>query len=254
VQVESPVLELDRVTAGYDGDMVLRSVSVAVGAGEFVGLVGPNGSGKSTLLKVALGLVAPESGTVRLFGVSLGDFHAWPRVGYVPQHVQAVGTGFPASVREVVSMGRYPRLRPFQRFRAEDREAVDQAMEDAGIVELQTRLISELSGGQRQRVFVARALASQPDVLFLDEPAASIDPEGRAQFTEVFGTLNLRRKITVLYVSHDLSSLRRYLTRVVLIDRVVVFDGTVEDVEARPEFAGFLEEAHHFQHVIETAG
>ncbi len=241
------------MSAGYGLELVLRSVSLAFRPGEFVGLVGPNGSGKSTLLKSALGLVPTAEGAIRLFGTPLGQFHDWQRVAYVPQHVQAVGSGFPASVKEVVSMGRYPRLGAFQRFRPRDREAVEQAMAATGVTELRDRLLNELSGGQRQRVFVARALAGEPELLLLDEPAASIDPEGRAHFTEVFGSLNAGKAITVIYVSHDLSSLRRYLTRVVLINRAVIFDGPVAELEARPEFAGFLEEAHHFEHVVEAA-
>jgi zinc transport system ATP-binding protein len=248
-----PVLELDGVTAGYDGETVLRSVSLAFEPGEFVALIGPNGSGKSTLLKVALGLLPRQAGEVRLFGVRLSEFRDWRRVGYVPQHVQAVGAGFPACVREIVAQGRYGRLGFYRRFGKADRHAVDAAMDATGVAALQGRLLGELSGGQRQRVFVARALASEPELLLLDEPAASIDPAGRAQFGEVFGALD-RERITVVYVSHDLPSIRHHLTRVVLLNRSVVFDGSLAALEARPELGGFLEEAHHFQHVVEAGG
>lgn len=252
MSLSETVLEYRDVTVDYGDEPILRSVSLSFGAAEFVGLVGPNGSGKSTLLKAAVGLLPLRSGEVRLFGQPLARFAAWQRVGYVPQHVQAVGSGFPASVAEVVAMGRFPRLGLAGRPGKVDRDAIEHAMEVTGVAPLRKRLLGELSGGQRQRVFVARALAGDPEILLLDEPAAAIDPEGRAQFTEIFADLHRHHRITVLYVSHDLSSLRQQLTRVVLINRAVLFDGTPAELEARPEFAYFLEEAHHFHHVVEA--
>ncbi len=206
---ERPViLEFDSVSFFYESIRVFENVSFHVHRGEFVALVGPNGAGKTTALKLVLGLLKPASGEVRLFGSAAGEGRS--RIGYVPQHAD-FDPSFPITVREVVRMGR---LKPASRRRdAGEGNAVARAMERADILELADRSYSALSGGQRRRVLVARALASEPELLILDEPTANMDAESEARLFETLGAL--KGNTTVLIVTHD-SDFVSSLTDVVL--------------------------------------
>ena len=172
---------------------MLDNVSFTVDPGEFVALVGPNGSGKSTLLRILLGLLQPASGEVALFGGPpklLSD--RW-RLGYVAQR-PSLPKDFPATVEEVVSAGRLARSGWRRRFRAEDRTEIAHAIESVALTELRTRRIGELSGGQQQRAFIAKALASQPELLILDEPVAGVDAESQRRFAD---SLTISSTVTV---------------------------------------------------------
>lgn len=190
------VLEFDSVSFSYGDIRVFDHIAFHVHRGEFVALVGPNGAGKSTALKLVLGLLKPSSGEVRLFGGAEGDSRS--RIGYVPQHAD-YDSAFPITVREVVLMGR---LKPLSRKRVKaDREAAESAMEKTGVLDLADRPYSALSGGQRRRVLVARALASEPELLILDEPTANMDAESESRLFDTLGAL--KGNTTVLIVTHD---------------------------------------------------
>jgi zinc transport system ATP-binding protein len=174
--MRQPVLEIRELSFSYNGQPVLRDVSLVIQSGDFVALLGPNGGGKTTLLKLALGLLRPDRGNVLVFGRSPRENA--PRVGYVPQEVH-INKSFPISVFDVVLMGR---LRPgsgWNHYSSRDRAAARQALERLEMWEYRDRRIGELSGGQRQRVFVARALVNEPELLLLDEPTASMDAKGQ---------------------------------------------------------------------------
>lgn len=175
---------------------VLENVNLHVHHGEFVALVGPNGSGKTTALKLLLGLEKPGSGSVILFEGSPGD--GLERIGYVPQHSDYDPT-FPITVNEVVKMGRLKSLS--RKFVKEDEGAVVDAMEIAEVSDLAKRKYSALSGGQRRRVMVARALASRPRLLILDEPTANMDSESEARLYQTLGSL--KGNTTIIIVTHD---------------------------------------------------
>lgn len=239
--IHEAVLAVEGLSFGYDGAPVLDNVTLSVPAGDFVGLIGPNGAGKSTLVRACVGLLRPLAGHVRLFGEPLSHFHAWHRVGYVRQGPVA-GIGFPATVREVVATGRVGR-RMFRRLSAEDWRAVDDALDLLGIAPLQHRLIGELSGGERQRVMLARALAGQPDLLFLDEPTAGVDAATTDQMLDLLSSLCHEQRLSVVYVSHDIESLRPYVTRIALLNRTLAFFGSIESLEAREDLQHDLVEA-----------
>ncbi len=201
-------VRFDRVSFAYGPVKVLEDVSFHIHRGEFAVLVGANGAGKTTILKLLLGLERPASGSISLFEDSRSDARA--PIGYVPQSA-AFDQTFPISVREVVAMGRVSPLS--RRRKAEDDDAVHEALEQCEVAELALRPYHALSGGQRRRVLVARALASKPGLLVLDEPTANMDSESERR---LFGALgNLKGKTTIMIVTHD-SSFVSSLTDVVL--------------------------------------
>lgn len=162
---------------------MIDRVNLSVGPGEFVALVGPNGSGKSTLVRCLLGLLRPQAGKVRLFGMSPEHLADRGRLGYVPQR-SPVTRELPATVEEVVAAGRLARSGWRRRFRPEDRTEVEHAMASVALLDLRHRRVRELSGGQQQRAFIAKALASQPELLVLDEPVAGVDSESQRRFRD----------------------------------------------------------------------
>ena len=211
------IVIFEGVSFSYGGPMVLEQVDLAVDEGEFVGLVGPNGGGKSTLLKILLGLLEPGSGRVQVLG--LAPARARSALGYVPQFA-AFPRDFPISAEEVVLQGRLDRARLLGGYRAADREVARQALMETGVWDLRVRPIGTLSGGQLQRVLIARALATQPKLLILDEPTASIDP--RAEM-DIFDLLKeLKARMTILVVSHDIGFISQYVTRIACLNRTLV--------------------------------
>ncbi len=212
----SPVIDLEGVSFAYATTPVVEDVSLSVDPGEYVAVVGPNGSGKSTLLRLILGLEEPDAGSARLFG---------ERVGYVAQGARDASS-MPITVREVVKMGRFPHV-GFGRLSAEDWAAVDDAIATVGMAAFADRQITKLSGGQRQRAFIARALASDAELLVLDEPTVGVDAESVAAFYDLLDAL-YDRGITVLLIEHDLGAVTDHADRVVCLNREVYFDGPTE--------------------------
>lgn len=211
---------------------MLDQVSLTVEAGEFVALVGPNGSGKSTLLRCLLGLLAPVTGTVRLFGESPEALSDRWRLGYVPQR-PALARDLPATVEEVVAAGRLARTGWRKRFRAEDREEIEHAMSSVALLDLRHKRVSELSGGQQQRAFIAKALAGRPELLVLDEPVAGIDAESQRRFRDSLTHLVEEHEAAVLLVSHELGAVAEDLDRVIVLRHgTVYFDGPPADLAA----------------------
>ena len=224
-----PVIELAGVTVCFGDLVAIEDVTLTVRRGEFIALIGPNGSGKSTLVKVALGLVEPAQGTVRLFGKApraLG--RDWARVGYVAQAAQ-IDPRFPISVMDVVLMGRYARLGLLRRPQRRDREAARVALARVGLADLADRQIGRLSGGQRQRVLVARALASEPELLILDEPTTGVDVGTTESLFETLGGFH-RAGMTVVVVSHDVGVVARHVGRVACMNRRLIVHGRPAEV------------------------
>jgi ABC-type Mn2+/Zn2+ transport system ATPase subunit len=226
----APLVEAEHVSFAYGGTPVIEDVSLAVHAGEFVALVGPNGSGKSTLLRVLLGLLSPSSGRVRLFG-GPPDRVDRARIGYVPQR-PSLDPEVPATVEEIVLSGRLPRAGWWRRPRREDLAHVRHALESVGLAELARTPLAELSGGQQQRAFIARAFASEPDLLLLDEPIAGVDAESQRRFRDSLAHLIEEHGAGVLLVSHELSAVAQDLDRVVVLKRRVLFDGPPGELAA----------------------
>jgi len=217
------LIDAEGVTFGYTASPVVEDVSLTVEPGEYVGIIGPNGSGKSTLLRLLLGLHEPDSGEVRLLGHPARAFRERERVGYVAQDVTENTARMPITVEEVVLMGRFPHA-GFGRIRAADRERAREALDTVGIDHLADRRITRLSGGQRQRAYIARTLASEADLLVLDEPTVGVDAESVAAFFDLLGDLN-DDGMTVVLVEHDVGAVLEHASRVVCLNREVYFDG-----------------------------
>jgi zinc transport system ATP-binding protein len=217
-------VELDHVDFGYlHGHPVLRDVTLAVDAGEFVAIAGPNGGGKTTLLRLVLGLERPTAGEVRLFGERADRFGDRAALGYLAQRTH-VGVQAPATVREVVAAGRTARTL-WGRGTREDREAVDEAIERVGLSRLAGRPLTRLSGGQQQRAFIAKALAASPRLLALDEPTTGVDVAAQEALAALLARLHQELGVTILYVSHEFGAIEHVVERLVLIRERVVFDG-----------------------------
>ena len=221
----TPVVDLTGVSFGYAATPVIEDVSLTVDPGEYVAVVGPNGSGKSTLMRLLLGLLEPDTGTARLFGERADRFDDGERIGYVAQGASAA-KGMPITVREVVKMGRFPHV-GIGRLSSDDRTIVDDALATVGMSAFADRRITQLSGGQRQRASIARALASEADLLVLDEPTVGVDAESVDAFYDLLAALNARG-ITVLLIEHDLGAVVEHADRVVCLNRDVHFDGPTD--------------------------
>jgi zinc transport system ATP-binding protein len=230
------IIELENVSASFGDVLVLDRVVMQIRKGEFLAILGPNGSGKTTLLKCILGLIRPDSGTIRVFGKAPEDLnHDRQRIGYVPQLI-SVDMTFPLLAREAVLMGRYARIGMFRRPREGDKKTALTAMERVGIRDLADRPIARLSGGQRQRVFLARALANEPEILFLDEPTTGVDPTTTESFYELLGGLH-RDGITIVLISHDVGVVASQVDGVACLNRGLVGHGRPEEVLGSEEMA-----------------
>jgi zinc transport system ATP-binding protein len=224
-----PLLQAEDVAFTYAREPVLEDISLSIRSGEFVALVGPNGSGKSTLLKVLLGSLAPAAGHVRLFGEEPARFTQRWRLGYVPQR-PSIASEVPATVEEIVSAGRLSRRGWWRPLTPRDREAIGHALQSVGMEEFAARPITSLSGGQQQRAFIARAFASEPALLVLDEPIAGVDAESQRRFRDSITHLIEDHAAGVLLVSHELSAVADDVDRVVVLKRRVLFDGPPGDL------------------------
>lgn len=224
----APIVLRD-VSFGYGDEAVLEGIDLDVRRGEFLGLLGPNGSGKSTLLKIILGLIKPRGGQVELFGQPASRFTARWRIGYVPQRLSTFDAKFPATVTEVVGMGRYARLGPLRRPGADDRQAVDRAIDAVEMAPYRERRIGRLSIGQQQRAFIARAIASEAEVLILDEPTAAVDARAQESFYHLLEHLNDDLGLTIVLVEHDLGMVASHVDEVAVLNRRIIFRGPPAD-------------------------
>ena len=241
-------LAVQNLCAGYNGSEALKDVCFTVNPGDYVGICGPNGSGKSTLVKVILGLLQPSSGEVSLLGGPQKGFRRWDRIGYLPQGLQFFNPHFPATVDEVVRLGRLSAKRFPRRFTREDAQAVERTMEWMGISHIRGSMIGELSGGLRQRVLLARALVNDPALLVLDEPTTALDPETRESFYRLIYEMNRERKATVLLVTHDTATIGKYASHLLYLDKKIIFYGDFDDFCNSTEMTGFFGE--HGQHLV----
>lgn len=208
------VISLEQVWAGYPQTPVLEDINLDVQALDFIGLIGPNGGGKTTLLKVLLGLVQPQRGSVKILDRPVAQGRRY--IGYVPQLLE-LDRDFPIQVWDVVSMGRLGKRKLFQRYSRKDKDIVRRSLAQVGMADKGDRPIGELSGGERQRVYIARALASEPQILLLDEPTANVDSHVQNSIYELLKDLN--KYMTIMMISHDLGAISSYVKTVGCLNR-----------------------------------
>ncbi|MGE4266977.1 MAG: metal ABC transporter ATP-binding protein [Deferribacterales bacterium] len=193
----------------YGSNEVLRDITFDIKKGEFLAVIGPNGGGKSTLLKILLGILKPQSGDIKVLGQKPGTVK---RIGYVPQNVTS-GGGFPITVEDAALMGRMLSKGGFTK--KSDRDYVRMVLDELQISNVAKNRMDDLSGGQRQRVLMARALAGEPELIFLDEPASNVDMEGQTRIYDILAKLN--EKMTIVVVSHDLTIIPKFATSVACV-------------------------------------
>lgn len=213
------VLEIRDISFRYDATQVLDRVSMAVEQGEFVCVTGSNGSGKSTLLKLILGMLPLHQGEILLFSKEHHQFGQWWRVGYIPQSLQALSGGFPATAAEIVLTGLYAKIGPLRLPGKKHRQMALDALELVGMKEYAARPVSALSGGQQQRVMLARVLAGQPELLLLDEPSSGVDPENSEALYELLSSLCKSRGLSVVMVTHDMERSLRFADTVFCMEK-----------------------------------
>lgn len=216
--------EVHDVTVAYQRRPVLWDIDLSIPEGKLVGIVGPNGAGKTTLIKAALGLVPLASGKVEIYGKSFDEQRHL--IGYVPQR-ESVDWDFPVTVRDVVMMGTYGRLGWFRRPGRAERDIAARCLDQVDMAAYAKRQIRQLSGGQQQRVFLARALAEEAQLYFLDEPFAGVDAATESAIVELLHSLRSSGK-TVLVVHHDLQTVKDYFDYVILLNMRLVACGPVE--------------------------
>lgn len=218
--IKNALFSLKNVSYRVDGKDILLGITVDIGRGEYIGIIGPNGGGKTTLIRLMLGLETPTEGTI---AVNI----AREKIGYVPQRASSGDVTFPATVLEVVESGVICN---------DPHQSVHDAMKLTGVTKLSRQRIGTLSGGERQRVMIARALAGNPEVLFLDEPTAAIDPGSQEEFYTFLRKLHDEKKLTIVMISHDTDAISHEVERVLCLNRHLVCHGHPDDV------------VHNFEH------
>ncbi|MBA3366835.1 MAG: metal ABC transporter ATP-binding protein [Actinobacteria bacterium] len=225
-----PAVELSRVSFGYGhGQRVLDAVDLSILPGEFVAIAGPNGGGKTTLLRLILGLERPGEGDVRLYGEPPNRSARRNGVGYLAQRAQ-LASDAPATVYEVVAAGCLATGRLLGPLGAGDRESIAEAIERVGLTHVAQRPLARLSGGQQQRAFIAKALASKPALLVLDEPTTGVDVEAQDALAALLHRLHHELQVTILFVSHEFGAVERFVERLVLVRGRIVFDGSPSEL------------------------
>ena len=220
---DEPIIVADGMSFRYGPEDILTDISFEIPAGGYVGILGANGSGKTTLIKLIVGLLTPAAGTLRLFGSDPRLFRGWEQVGYVPQHVFKNDQNFPATVEEIVASGLGSDERRLSKI--ERKTCIERALAEASVEHVAKRRIGELSGGEQQRTFIARALATQPRLLILDEPTTGIDRTSEREFYALLKELN-DKGMTILLISHDLDAVSREVKQVLCLNRRLVYFGT----------------------------
>lgn len=221
------IIKIDNLGFDYGEGWVFHKLSLAVEQGDFIAVIGANGAGKSTLLKMLANVIPPTAGTISYYGTPINEFKAWEKIGYVPQNPARQQRDFPISVREVISLGLINRHNLLGKISSQDKQHLEQLLEDFSLKDLQHRKIGELSGGQQQRVFLARAMVKKPEILLLDEPATGIDTQAKAALYGMLKKINREDGVTIVMVSHDLELAAETAHNALCLDHGICFWGEV---------------------------
>jgi len=217
-----PIFDVKNLSFVLKEQSILSNISLEIFRSEYIAIIGPNGGGKTTLVKMLLGLEKPTSGEVRIYGKKLSRFKEWHKIGYVPQRAAQIDVSFPATVLDIVKMGRTSQRSPFSVFSRLDKQIVDDAMAKMDIIDLKDKMVGTLSGGQRQRVMIARALASKPEILILDEPNTGVDVASQKRFYALLRELNKKEGITIVFITHDIGVIADDIARLFTINQKAI--------------------------------
>ncbi len=214
-----PIFDVKNLNFRVGDQEILKDISFQIFNGEYVAIIGPNGGGKTTLVRMLLGLSKPTSAEIRIYGKKLSRFKEWSKIGYVPQRASHVDANFPATVEDIVEMGRVSKRALFSPLSKKDKAIVHDAMLTMDVVDLKDKMIGTLSGGQRQRVMIARALASKPEILILDEPNTGVDMASQKRFYTLLSKLNKEENITIVFITHDVGVIADDIGRLFTINQ-----------------------------------
>jgi zinc transport system ATP-binding protein len=223
------VVEIDRLSYAYSGNLVLDNISFTIDEGDILGIIGPNGAGKTTLFSCMLGLLDDYTGTIKILGddIKKKNGKVFKSIGYIPQK-KTIEQNFPATVEEIVSLG-------ITTIGKTSKEKIALALETVGLLAQKDSRVGELSGGQQQRVLIAKAMVNNPKLLILDEPVTGIDFEMQNRFYSLLKKLNQENKITIIWASHDLDAVNRFATSVACINRSMFFHGKAYEFFENPD-------------------
>lgn len=224
------LVKVDNLSFGYDKRLILNNISFEINKKDYIGIVGSNGSAKSTLLKLIMGFLKPNDGNIKIYGIDIENFKDWNKIGYLPQNARNFNTRFPATVEEVIGSSQYSQMGMFKVLNRKIKKDTVRALEAVNMVEFRDRLIGNLSGGQQQRVFLAKLLVNNPEIIFMDEPLIGVDTESQDAFFELIDKLNKDYEITIVLVTHDISTLQNRANKIFNIDNGKV---RVYDVESK---------------------
>lgn len=228
VDHQKSIISVQGLSFSYGQTKILDDVNLEIHQGDYLGVIGPNGGGKTTLLKLILGLLKPEKGRIKIFGTPLNQFSEWRKIGYVGQKVTAFDRYFPITVAEVVAMGRVGHKKWGLADNKQDL-VVKKALQQVGMLEYSNRLVGALSGGQQQRVFIARSLAQESEILFLDEPTSGIDANAQEDFYTLLSHLNKKEGMTLIIVSHEQDLVRNEVTEVACVNQHLTYHGSTTE-------------------------
>jgi len=214
-----PIFDVENLSFSARGQKILSQISFQIFNGDYIAIIGPNGGGKTTLIRMLLGLEKPTSGSIKIFGKDKKEFKKWDKIGYVPQRASLVDANFPATVLDIVKMGRTAKRSFFSKMTQEDKDAVEDAIKKMDIENLKNKMVGTLSGGQRQRVMIARALASKPEILILDEPNTGVDMVSQKRFYGLLSKLNKEENMTILFITHDIGVIADDIGRLFTINQ-----------------------------------
>mgnify|MGYP000135596694 CR=1 FL=1 len=223
------VIKVKNLSVRAGDAVVLDGIDFDVQEGDYVGIAGPNGAGKTTLVKTIIGLLPKRTGTVEIFERRTGKGFKYHGIGYLPQRPQAYNPLFPATVEEVVLTGLLADKHFPKKITSKDRDKLAHVLELVDMALLRRRPVSQLSGGQQQRVFLARALASDPRLLILDEPSTALDPHSRQEFYGLISRLNKDMKVTILLITHDTADIGLYANKLLYLDKEIIYYGSFAD-------------------------
>lgn len=243
---DETIIKIKDVSYSYNSVKVLEDVSFNVNSGDYIGIIGPNGSGKSTLLKIILGLIKPDKGSITISGKRLTNALDSCRVGYVSQRISQESQDLPATLYEVVESGLIAKEKLFSNSK-QHKDKILQAISISGLKGNENKLIGQLSGGQRQKAFVARAIASDPQILILDEPFVGVDLASQDEFYRFLKKLNKDNGLTIIFVSHDIDIISGQASRIIALNRKIVYTGEAEKFDERQLVDNVYD--HKFTHI-----
>lgn len=217
-------VEINNLSVQYNNIPALSNINLSVTENDFLAVIGPNGGGKSTLIKTILGIIKPQCGEIKIFGQKIEKYYS--PIGYVPQF-SSFSRNFPIRVIDVIMTGRLSgRINLFHSYTEKDYKITENLMEKLDIIHLKHRQIGQLSGGQLQKVLIARALATEPKLLLLDEPTSSVDNDSKTQIYEFLKDVN--QFMTIILVTHDTAAISSYIKSIACLNRELYYHGELE--------------------------